>query len=807
MMACACPLLSAVAAAPSDWTQRGPGPALNGQVEGMGAQQNPVAGAIHTVLAHPTDPNILYAGAVNGGIWKTTNAAGGNPTWTPLTDFKESLSIGAMAFDPTDATRGTIIAGIGRYSSLSRRGGARIGLLRTMDGGSTWSVLDGGMVGKNISGIASRGNTIIAAVNVADSFTYGNIGIFRSTDGGASFARISSGDPNSLGTNGLPGGRAWDMVEDPTNSAVLYVAIRDAAANNGVYKSVDTGATWTRVSDATMQTHNTDTGSFSTVNIEMAVGSSGEVYAAFMASNGRLSGLFRSGNGGANWVQLDTPSTNENGSNIGLQPREKDYDVAGGQGAIHFSILADPTNPNVVYLGGDRQPGPGEGPTSWPNSIGASNYTGRLFKVDASLPTGSQSRALTHNPSTLSNSAPHADSREMTFDAAGNIIEVDDGGIYKRTNPQGTSGDWFSLNNNIQVAEIHSLDYDRNTNTITGGTQDIGTIEERIGQGSVWRTVNQGDGGQVAIFDGVDGESVRYTSSQFLGGFRRRVIDSNGNTLSQTFPSLLVGGQSLGTVDNTIQFYGPVAVNRINGNLLIGTSSVYESTDGGTNLASLGSLSRSVAAIEAGGYSGGIANPDVLYVAARSGNSLPEAVLRRTAAGGSLVELTAYAAMAGSSNPVDLVMDDLEWANLFVADPDQVFGSADAGDTFTDITGNLTDDNLHTLEFVTVQFDTNGEPGFEFDFGVLLAGGDDGVFYALDDAFGTWLELGANTLPNAPVLDLIYDPYDDILVAGLQGRGAWTFEGFAASLVPEPGGLLVVLGAGVLMLRRRVPAR
>ena len=94
-----------------------------------------------------------------------------------------------------------------------------------------------------------------------------------------------------------------------------------------------------------------------------------------------------------------------------------------------------------------------------------------------------------------------------------------------------------------------------------------------------------------------------------------------------------------------------------------------------------------------------------------------------------------------------------------------------------------------------------------FVFGVLLAGGDDGVFYTLQDEFGTWLEFGADSLPNAPVVDLVYDPYDDILVAGLQGRGAWVFDGFAASLIPEPGGLLAIMGVGLLLLRRHSAAQ
>ena len=141
----------AEAPGPPLWVSQGPSPVTGGQVEGI--TNSPVTGAIHAVAPHPTDANILYIGAVNGGVWKTTNATAGNPTWTPLTDEESSLSISTLEFDPTDLTHETLVAGIGRYSSFGWRGGAREGLLRTDDGGSTWTELDGGgtLDGANIS--------------------------------------------------------------------------------------------------------------------------------------------------------------------------------------------------------------------------------------------------------------------------------------------------------------------------------------------------------------------------------------------------------------------------------------------------------------------------------------------------------------------------------------------------------------------------------------------------------------------------------------------------------------------------------
>src|SRR5207244_1913412 len=103
----------------------------------------------------PTDASVVYIGAVNGGIWKTNNAMSASPTWQNQTESQKSLSIGAIEFDPTDTSRRTLVAGIGRFSSLSGLGGALTGLLRTTNG-TTWTAINGGGVlnGLNISGVA-----------------------------------------------------------------------------------------------------------------------------------------------------------------------------------------------------------------------------------------------------------------------------------------------------------------------------------------------------------------------------------------------------------------------------------------------------------------------------------------------------------------------------------------------------------------------------------------------------------------------------------------------------------------------------
>src|SRR5262245_23458936 len=78
------------------WVEQGPGPILGGSTQGIPG--NPVAGAIEAIAVGPTNADVVYAGSVNGGVWKTTNATAADPAWTPLTDLQlPEISIDSLA--------------------------------------------------------------------------------------------------------------------------------------------------------------------------------------------------------------------------------------------------------------------------------------------------------------------------------------------------------------------------------------------------------------------------------------------------------------------------------------------------------------------------------------------------------------------------------------------------------------------------------------------------------------------------------------------------------------------------------------
>src|SRR5687768_11206759 len=120
------------------WVEQGPAPITNGQV--LMGPNHEVTGAISAIAA--TGASTLYVGTVGGGIWRTNNAtvaAPAQPTWVALTDQLPSNAITAIAVDPVNPQ--IVWAGTGRASN-SFMGGKTVGLMRSADGGTTWSIFD-----------------------------------------------------------------------------------------------------------------------------------------------------------------------------------------------------------------------------------------------------------------------------------------------------------------------------------------------------------------------------------------------------------------------------------------------------------------------------------------------------------------------------------------------------------------------------------------------------------------------------------------------------------------------------------------
>ena len=279
------------------WTFVGGKPVRNEYWSGT----NDAGGRIVSIACHPTIASVAYAASASGGIWKTTDS-GAN--WTPLTDAQPSLNHGAVEIDR--AFPETIYAGTGEYTT----GSSGTGLLRSLDDGSTWSLLST-QSGADCSGLAVVSGS--AAASPAAIHATGSSGYRRSTDGGTTWSTLISSNCSSLAV-------------DPTNSQRVFVAVR----GSGIRRSTNGGATFTTL------TGGLPTSGFSRIVLAIARSNPQVLYAAFVnPSTSGLLGMYRTTDGGSTWTQLaGTP------------------DFPRPQGWYDLSIGVDPANPDHLYCGG-----------------------------------------------------------------------------------------------------------------------------------------------------------------------------------------------------------------------------------------------------------------------------------------------------------------------------------------------------------------------------------------------------------------------------------------------------------------------
>ena len=169
---------------------------------------------------------------------------------------------------------------------------------------------------------------------------------------------------------------------------------------------------------------------------------------------------------------------------------------------FHLVAIADPTDPNAIYVGGMVQD---------------------LFRVDASIPAWD-------NLSGGSLGQPHDDQRGLAVLNNGTtLLDTDDGGIYALPDAQdplgGANEHWVSLNENIQDTEFFDTAYDSIDGVIVGGAQDNGT-SAGIASDGAWTGIGGGDGGSVAIDNSGSEPKYYYFSDGVLWTHSNNTIPS-----------------------------------------------------------------------------------------------------------------------------------------------------------------------------------------------------------------------------------------------------------------------------------------
>lgn len=704
------------------WTEIGPNPIPNGQVQS--GTQLPVSGRTISIAVHPTNANIVYVGTAQGGLYRTTD---GGTTWTPLLDNALSLAIGSVAISPSQPE--TIYVGTGEpnFSADSYFGA---GIYR-IDNASSGSPTVTGPIGSAEFSGRAIGKIIVhptdpATIFVASTSGVGGIvaastsplpnrGVYRSTNATSvtpAFTQIGVlASPNNNFS-------VRDIAIDPSNPNILVANL--VAGGGGIYRSTNALAvtpTWTQVF-----TFNSGSGGTSNLTAEFAsvhpIADADATFYAAVGNNASGSGagrVLKSTDGGATFSQINTVT------------------FCSPQCFYNIAIDVDPTNKNNVYIGGTGA-----------NTFARSTDGGTTF-----MPTQ-------NNIHTDSHAIGVAPSSPTT------IYFGSDGGIYKSTN-SGTT--WSSLNNaTFRATQFMSIAvHPTDLNYTIGGTQDNGT--EYLNTSGVWTRFDFGDGGYSVI----DQNAVNTTNVNMYHTY------FNGSTLTgyayAGLSSVTEGGWAFrgcqGSTANgisctgTINFYAPLErgpgtpINSI----YYGADRLYRSIDLGVNNATVSQVFTSpISAIGIspqndnvriiGRNDGGIfgtTTGSTTLTDLDAGNTVPNSPIARTVIAPSDVN-TAYVTISAFN-----VVNVWKTTNLNNPSPTWTAAAGSGGTALPLVPVN---------SFVVSPTNANK----------VFAGTDIGVYYSSDGGT-TWNPFGTG-LPKVAVFGMAIAAGNTLRIA-THGRGMW----------------------------------
>ena len=412
-----------------------------------------MSGRIADIVIDDTNPSTWYVGVGSGGVWKTENAG---TTWTPVFDNEGSYSIGCITIDPNDPN--TVWVGTGENVS-GRHVGYGDGVYRSRDGGKHWENL--GLSKSEHVGMIRidprDSNTIFVAAQGPLWSGGGDRGLFKSTDGGATWRKVlGDGHGNKPDDDRYTGVNEVHM--DPRNPDVMYAVtwqrlrnvavVLDGGPATGIHKSVDGGETWRELTEGLPE------GNLGKIGLAISPQDPGVIYATIEEAN-RTGGFWRSQDGGETWEK-----TNE--------------------------YLSSATGPHYYQ-----------------ELFASPHYEGHVYQMDAMLHM-TMDAGDTFIP--LPHETKHGDHHALAFraDDPDYLLIGTDGGVYESFD-LGTTWRFIA---NLPVTQFYkvAVDYDEPFYNIYGGTQDNNsqggpsrTMNNSGIQNSDWFVTMFGDGHQSAV--------------------------------------------------------------------------------------------------------------------------------------------------------------------------------------------------------------------------------------------------------------------------------------------------------------------
>lgn len=690
-------------------------------------------GRINCMALHPTDPDVMWVGVAQGGVWKTVN---GGQSWMPLTDELPMLRISDIALDPSDPD--IIYISVGDYAYLGtaletdsrkRHTHYGLGVFKTTDGGENWFPTGLSYTQTEYDGSLIR-RVFVDPTNSAHLVAAGVSGIWKSGDAGNTWRQT---DERFV----------WDIEQHPTDPATLYASTGYSAklelGEAGILFSTDFGENWERAT--------ADFGEAGLVQrIEIAVSTADPdyLYAVAGAWHNGMHSVHRSTDGGRSWsLRADEGSS----PNIlgRLNGSAEFFDNIGGQSTYDLAVLVDPADRERVYVGGVNIWGSEDGGRSWD---GIAYWT------------------RSRGPSI------HADHHFFAYNPLNDrFFFCNDGGIYTTDTLILGSWDlavteelyrwpteWQNLSDGLAMTSFYRVATGPNApEYLIAGAQDNSTYYKN---GDDWVNLFGGDG-MDCLIDPTD-PAVVYGSSQY--GYLHSYDHKSGLARYQISGIILTSDVDAG------EWVTPIRLHPQDPNLLYaayGDVWVRDNTEG--SWASLSSFPKEEQlggkASPASAFNIARSEPRRMYVAKRPwhGSGIRSQVFRSDDGGTRWVNITQGLpdTLYYTSIEIHPVDPDVMWLTASGFSPGQkVFRTTDAGLTWTNISADLPN-----IPANVIVHDPDSPQN------TVYVGMDIGVFYRNDTTDG-WA-LYNSGLPNAIISDLEVEPVSGKLVAATFGRGLW----------------------------------
>jgi photosystem II stability/assembly factor-like uncharacterized protein len=683
-------------------------------------------GRVTSVVGVPGQPNIYYVGAAAGGVFKTED--GGN-SWKPIFTKEATSSIGDIAIAPSDPN--VIWVGTGEANIRNDVIDGH-GVYRSTDGGHSWTFAGLGDVGQISRVIVNPSNPMDALV-AAVGHAWGpnpDRGVFHTTDGGRTWKKV-------LYVNDSTG--AADLEAAPGNPMVLFAAmwqvrrypwqLVDGGPDSGLYRSMDGGATWTRLTDGLPQ------GPLGRIAVALAPSDPNRVYALVEAKKGLL---WSSNDLGDHWTAVS------DNHQLDVRP-------------FYFSrMFVSPDDEKRVYF-----------------------LSFQLVQSDDGGKTVSRI-----------DEGVHPDHHALWIDPKNpeRMIQGNDGGVYLTTN----GGKAWRYLNNLPIEQFYMVAAGtRAPYSLCGGLQDndawcgpSNSLSPHGITGADWHVVTGGDGEyavpapgnpDIVYSDSQDGVITRFDERTHLSRFVRPYL----HDVQDLPPDKLL---------YRFNWTSPIAVSPSNANeVYLGANVLFRTTDGGAHWTAISpDLTRNdkTKQVMSGGpvehdLSGAETYDTIMSISLAPSD--PNAIWVGTDDG--LVQVTRDGGKTWT-NVASNVPNAPQWARVY-----QVGVSPyDPGTAYVAFDAHMLDDRrayvyrtrdfgrtwqsigagLPAVPVYVVREDPNRR-------GLLVAGTDTGLFCSADDG-GTWRALKAGNFPTVPVYDVQFVKPSHDLVVATHGRGLFVLD-------------------------------